>query len=211
MYDLIKPITGLSNALSYTYVHMALSTKSRKYIFIGVLVLLIGWTWLTYNNLIVHKTVVDTAWASVETQYQRRMDLVPNLVATVEGAADFETTTFTEVTQARANAAGAGSQGERIEAYGAFDSALSRLLVTVEAYPTLQATQGFRDLMAQLEGTENRVSVARRDYNEAVQGYTIAVSRFPTLLVARTFGFEKRAFFESVEEANEAPAVDFSS
>ena len=190
---------------------MALSTKSRKYIFIGVLVLLIGWTWLTYNNLIVHKTVVDTAWASVETQYQRRMDLVPNLVATVEGAADFETTTFTEVTQARANAAGAGSQGERIEAYGAFDSALSRLLVTVEAYPTLQATQGFRDLMAQLEGTENRVSVARRDYNEAVQGYTIAVSRFPTLLVARTFGFEKRAFFESVEEANEAPAVDFSS
>jgi LemA protein len=197
--------------LSYTHVRMALPAQSRKYIFIGVLVLLVGWTWITYNNLIVHKTVVDTAWAGVETQYQRRMDLVPNLVATVEGAADFEATTFTEVTQARANAAGASSRGERIEAYGAFDSALSRLLVTVEAYPNLQATQGFRDLMAQLEGTENRVSVARRDYNEAVQGYTIAVSRFPTLLVARTFGFEKREFFKSTKEAEEAPTVDFSS
>lgn len=187
-------------------------TRSPKGIFIIIVVVgALGWIALTYNTLIVQGTVVDTAWANVETQYQRRLDLVPNLVSTVEGAATFEKSTFTEVTQARSRVAGAESQKERIEAYGSFDSALSRLLVTVEAYPQLRATQSFQDLMAQLEGTENRVSVARKDYNEAVRTYTISVRRFPTVLLARLLGFGPKEFFTSSDDAAEAPVVDFSS
>ncbi|PIQ76690.1 LemA family protein [Candidatus Peregrinibacteria bacterium CG10_big_fil_rev_8_21_14_0_10_49_24] len=187
------------------------SFRSRKGIGIIAAVLVLAWMALTYNNLIVQRTVVDTAWAGVETQYQRRLDLVPNLVATVEGAANFEKSTFTDVTEARNKATSAQTQNERIEAYGSFDSALSRLLVTVEAYPQLKATQSFQDLMAQLEGTENRVAVARKDYNEAVRSYTVTVSRFPTVLLARLFGFGPKEFFTSSDDAANAPVVDFSS
>lgn len=182
---------------------------NRLFIIGLVIVVLGGWVAFSYNLLVEQDTVVDTAWASVETQYQRRLDLVPNLVSTVKGAADFEQSTFVEVTNARARATAAATPGDKIEAYGGFESALARLLVTVEAYPELRATESFRDLMAQLEGTENRISVARRDYNEAVKQYTVTIRRFPTLFVARMLGFGPRDFFEADKDADTAPTVDF--
>lgn len=181
-------------------------------IFIGLLVvvlLAVGWVWTSYNGLVRASEAVDASWAQVETQYQRRFDLVPNLQATVQGAADFEQETYTAVTQARSQWQQAGTRGEQIEAAGAFDSALSRLLVTVEKYPDLKATQAFSDFMVQLEGTENRISVARRDFNETVRGYNVFIKVFPRNVLAAAFGYEPSAFFESDDAAAEAPKVEF--
>ena len=189
---------------------MSAFTSNKKLLIIGLLAfVLLGWVAFSYNTLVEEETIVDTAWASVETQYQRRLDLVPNLVSTVKGAAEFEQSTFVDVTNARTNVMGASTQGQKIEAFQGLDSALARLLVTVEAYPQLNATQGFRDLMAQLEGTENRISVARRDYNEAVMQYTVTIRRFPTVLLAGLLGFGSRDFYEAAEGAATAPTVDF--
>ena len=156
---------------------------------------------------------MDRQWAQVETQYQRRIDLVPNLVSTVKGAANFEQSTFKAVTEARSSWAQAktiGDRGQEIQAAQTFDSSLSRLLVTVEAYPQLQATQAFRDLMTQLEGTENRISVARKDYNDAVFSYNVGVRSFPGVLSAKIFGFVSEKSFEAAPGADAAPAVDFT-
>ena len=189
---------------------MASLNKKHFLLIIGIVVLFFaGWITVTYNTLVGQETVVETAWSVVETQYQRRFDLVPNLVSTVKGEADFEQSTLIEVTNARARATGATTQGEKLEAFQGFDSALARLLVTVEAYPQLRATQGFQDLMAQLEGTENRIAVARKDYNQAVQQYTVSIRQFPTVLIAGMLGFEPRGFFEADDRAEAAPAVDF--
>lgn len=174
-----------------------------------VVVLLGGWLWTGYNGLVGGNESVTTAWSQVETQYQRRMDLIPNLAATVQGAADVEQDTYTQVTAARSQWQNAGTREEQIAAAGAFDSALSRLLVTVENYPQLQATQAFRDFMVQLEGTENRIATARRDYNEVVQMYNVKVKRFPTNILAGIFGFEPATAFASAEGADAAPVVDF--
>lgn len=162
-----------------------------------------------YNGLVVQKTTLDSVWAQVETQYQRRFDLIPNLQATVKGAADFEQDTFTAVAKARSQWQEAGSQLEQVQAINNFDSALSRLLVTVEAYPELNATQSFRDFMVQLEGTENRISVARRDYNEQAKEYNIYVQSFPRNLAATLFNFEPATFFQSAVQAADAPQVSF--
>lgn len=189
-----------------------MSKFSPWYIVIGIVVILVLWVVAGYNGLIGAKAVVDNKWADVETQYQRRADLVPNLVATVKGAAKFEQDTFKDVTEARsawAQAKQVGDRSQEIQAATNFDSALSRLLVTVEAYPQLQATQAFRDLMTQLEGTENRVAVARRDYNEAVQGYNVKVQTFPGNLLARMFGFAPQKSFEAAPGSENAPKVDF--
>ncbi len=137
------------------------------------------------------------------------MDLVPNLVSTVKGAADFEQSTFTAVTAARSQWQAAGSREAKIDAAAGFDSALSRLLVTVEAYPQLQATQAFRDLMTQLEGTENRISVARKDFNDAVVSYNVKVRTFPRNLIAGILGFTAEKPFAAQPGADSAPAVDF--
>lgn len=190
-----------------------MAQRSRSlYVLIGIVVLFLLWLWSGYNGLITSREAVDTSWAQVETQYQRRFDLVPNLVGTVKGAARFEQETFTAVTAARSQWQSADSAGDRagqIAAAQSFDSALSRLLVTVEAYPQLQATQAFRDLMTQLEGTENRIATARRDFNEEVRGYNLRVKRFPGSMLARIFGFGEEKFFEATEGSENAPKVEF--
>jgi LemA protein len=175
----------------------------------------------TYNRLVALGQEVDKQWAQVENVYQRRADLVPNLVATVRGAAEFEKSTLEAVVQARAsvgraqiNAPTAPTDPEamaRFEAaQGALGAALQRLLVVVERYPELRANQNFRDLQAQLEGTENRITVERNRYNEAAQGYNTARLRFPTNLFASMFGFREKAYFKAVTPgAERAPAVQF--
>ncbi len=185
---------------------------SPWFIVLGFLVVIGLWLMSSYNGLVTSKGNVDRQWAQVETQYQRRVDLVPNLVSTVKGAANFEQETFTEVTQARsawAQAKTIGDRGGEIQAAAGFDSALSRLLVTVEAYPQLQATQAFRDLMTQLEGTENRIAVARKDYNDAVFGYNVRVQRFPGKLAAMIFGYAPEKSFEAAPGSDTAPVVNF--
>ncbi len=176
---------------------------------VAVVVLLGLWAVGGYNTLVTQRQNVETEWSQVETQYQRRFDLVPNLVSTVRGAADFEQETLTAVTNARTQWQNADSREAQVSAAGSFDSALSRLLVTVEAYPQLQATQAFRDLMTQLEGTENRIATARRDYNLAVRDYNNVVNRFPGLLLAGLFGFDDEPEFEAAEGAETAPSVKF--
>ncbi len=187
-------------------------TPSRWVVIAGIAVLFSLWLIASYNGLVTSKGGVDTAWSQVETQYQRRFDLVPSLVNTVKGAAAFEQETLKGITAARSawsQAKTIGSRGQEIEAASGFDSALSRLLVTVEAYPDLKATQAFRDLMIQLEGTENRVSVARKDFNDAVFSYNVRVQRFPGLLAAKIFGFSAEKQFESTSGAEVAPSVEF--
>ncbi len=183
----------------------------RKYIWIGIAVLLGVWLWSSYNGLVLGRGRVAASWAQVETQYQRRFDLVPNLVSTVKGAANFEQETLLQVTEARTKWLSNSSPTSRVDAAQQLDGALSRLLVTVEAYPQLQATQAFRDLMTQLEGTENRIGTARRDYNLAILSYNYRVRRFPTNIVAKVFGFTGEKLFGSVEGSENAPTVDFGS
>jgi LemA protein len=182
------------------------------YIVLGIVVLVGIWLFTGYNGLVSSREAVNGSWAQVQTQYQRRMDLVPNLVSTVKGAANFEEKTFTEVTQARTqwlSATSANNRAGQIAAAQTFDGALSKLLVTVENYPTLQATQAFRDLMTQLEGTENRIAVARKDYNETVQSYNVLVKQFPRNVLAGLFGFGPEAFFQNQPGAENAPPVNF--
>ncbi|MFA5800205.1 MAG: LemA family protein [Candidatus Peribacteraceae bacterium] len=186
---------------------------SLWYVVLGATVIIAIWLVASYNGLVTAKGFVTNQWAQVETQYQRRIDLVPNLVSTVKGAAQFEQETFLQVTEARsawAQAKTVGDRGQQIQAATNFDTALGRLLVTVEAYPQLKATEAFRDLMAQLEGTENRISVARKDYNDAVFGYNVRVLRFPGLVAAKLFGFQPEKSFEAVKGSEVAPTVDFN-
>jgi LemA protein len=163
---------------------------------------------------------VDKQWAQVENVYQRRADLIPNLVATVSGAANFEKSTLTAVTEARASvgrvelgSAGAPVDPAKLRAFqqsqDALSSALSRLMVVVERYPELKANQNFQDLQAQLEGTENRISVERGRFNEVVQRYNVSVKRFPTVLFAGLLGFQPRPYFTAAAGADKAPEVQF--
>jgi LemA protein len=175
----------------------------------------------TYNRLVTTGQEVDKQWANVENSYQRRADLVPNLVATVQGAANFEKSTLEAVVNARAsvgraqiNAPTAPTDPEALArfeaAQGQLGAALQRLLVVVERYPELKATQNFRDLQAQLEGTENRITVERMRYNEAAQAYNTQRLRFPTNLFASMFGFKEKAYFKAITPgAERAPAVNF--
>jgi LemA protein len=177
--------------------------------------------WGTYNRLVGLQQAVDTQWAQVQTVYQRRADLIPNLVNTVAGAANFEKSTLTEVTNARASvgrvqldpnkAPTDAAQLQQFQAaQGQLSNALSRLLVVAENYPQLRATQNFQELQAQLEGTENRISVERNNFNNAVQNYNVAVRRFPTNLIAGMFGFSPRPFFAAQPGAEKAPTVNFN-
>jgi len=177
--------------------------------------------WGAYNRLVNLQTDVDSKWAEVQTQYQRRLDLIPNLVNTVAGAANFEKSTLTEVTNARASvgrvqldpnkAPTDAAQLEQFQqAQGQLSNALSRLLVVAENYPQLTATRNFQELQAQLEGTENRIAVARRNFNESVQTYNAAIRRVPTNIVAGMFGFTARPFFAAQQGAEKAPSVNFN-
>jgi len=188
---------------------------------LGVLALvLIMAAGINYNHLVKLSQAVDSQWAQVQNVYQRRADLIPNLVATVSGAANFEKSTLTEITAARASVGqvkidpnAAPSDPAKLAAFdqaqSQLSSALSRLLVVVERYPELKATQNFRDLQAQLEGTENRISVERRDFNQAVQNYNTAIKSFPELLYAGAYGFHEKPYFAATAGAETPPKVQF--
>ncbi|WP_445665763.1 LemA family protein [Fodinibius sp. AD559] len=172
-----------------------------------------------YNTLVEQEQNVEQSWAQVENQYQRRADLVPNLVNTVKGAADFEQETLTEVTEARSRASSIQISADDLnnpqkiqqfqQAQQQLSGALSRMLVTVEKYPELKANQNFRDLQVQLEGTENRIATERQRFNETVQSYNTTVMRFPNNLFAGIFGFDQKAYFEADKGAEEVPEVNF--
>ena len=177
--------------------------------------------WGTYNRLVTLDQEVNKKWGDVQTVYQRRADLIPNLVNTVQGAANFEKSTLTEVTNARASvgrvqldpnkAPTDPAQLQQFQAaQGELSNALSRLLVVAERYPELRATRNFQELQAQLEGTENRIAVERNNFNTAVQNYNTAVRRFPTNLIAGMFGFPPRPFFNAQPGAEKAPTVNFN-
>src|SRR5437867_10393313 len=177
--------------------------------------------WRSYNRLVPLQQTVDQSWAQVQNVYQRRADLIPNLVNTVSGAANFEKSTLTEVTNARASvgrvqldpnkAPTDAAQLEQFQAaQGQLSNALSRLLVVVERYPELKANQNFLGLQAQLEGTENRISVERGNFNTAVQNYNVAVRSVPTNMIAGMFGFQSRPFFNAQPGAERPPPVQFN-
>lgn len=185
---------------------------------IAIILILVGWGTGIYNKLVTQDENVGKAWANVENVYQRRADLIPNLVATVKGVADFEKSTLTDVIEARAKATSvtidpknlnAASLQQFQSAQDGLSSALSRLMVVVERYPELKATQNFMELQAQLEGTENRITVERMKFNEAAQAYNTYIRRFPANIFAGMFGFEKKAYFEAQEGAETAPKVEF--
>lgn len=162
-----------------------------------------------YNSLVKLDESVKASWAQVENQLQRRYDLIPNLVETVKGYAAHEREVLLQVTEARAKVGQAKTTEEKIEANNRLSSALSRLLVVVERYPDLKASQNFIRLQDELAGTENRIAVERRRYNEAVRAYNAKIRSFPTNILASWFGFERAKFFEAPEEAKEAPKVKF--
>jgi LemA protein len=189
-------------------------------LFIAVVIGLFFWG--SYNRLVTLDQEVNKRWGDVQTVYQRRADLIPNLVNTVAGAANFEKSTLTEVTNARASVgrvqldpAKAPTDAAQLqqfqEAQGQLSNALSRLLVVSERYPELRATRNFQELQAQLEGTENRIAVERNNFNTAVQNFNTAVRRFPTNMVAGMFGFSPKPFFASQQGAEKAPTVNFPS
>ncbi len=172
----------------------------------------------SYNGLVKAEEEIDSVWANVESTYQRRADLIPNLVNTVKGQANFEQETLTGVVEARAKATQtkidpANMTEEQLAQFqqnqNAVGSALSRLLVTVEKYPELKAHEGFMNLQAQLEGTENRINVARNKFNDAARTYNQKVRQFPNKLTAVIFGFKEKPYFKSTEGAQNAPTVDF--
>lgn len=165
----------------------------------------------TYNNLVTKTQNIDGQWAQVETQYQRRFDLIPNLVNSVKGIFEQEQDVFGAIAEARQNYAGAKSVDEKAQAATQVESALGRLLVIVENYPQLQSNTAVLALMDELAGTENRVSVERKRFNDTVKDYNTFIKRFPTNLIANLFNFDVRAFFEAVEAAKEAPTVDLST
>jgi LemA protein len=185
-------------------------------LFMGLIIALM--TWRNYNRIVTLQQNVEGQWANVESSYQRRADLIPNLVNTVKGYAEHEQETFTAVTEARSKATGINVNANELspeaiarfqEAQSQLSGALSRLLLTVERYPELKANQNFLELQAQLEGTENRINVERNRFNDAVRLYNTKITTFPGVMYRGIFGFEKKGYFEANEGAQDAPAVSF--
>ena len=192
--------------------------KKTWIIIIAVIAVIAVYGISSYNSMVSQEEAVGTAWSNVENQYQRRADLIPNLVNTVKGYAAHEKETFDAVVSARAKATQTTVSiddltPEKMEAYqraqGEVGSALSRLLAVTENYPELKANENFQTLQAQLEGTENRISVERRKFNEVAKAYNTSIRRFPRNILAGMFGFEKRPYFEAQEGAEKAPEVKF--
>lgn len=190
----------------------------KKWIWIGVVAIVAIFIFSSYNGFVSKEEAVHTAWSNVETQYQRRSDLIPNLVNTVKGYAAHESQTLESVTEARTKATSINLTVDELtpetlaayqQAQGDVRSALGRLIAVAEQYPDLKANQNFIELQAQIEGTENRISVARKAFNEAAQRYNTAVRRFPGNLIAGLFGFERKPYFESAEGTDAAPEVQF--
>ena len=192
----------------------------KKWIILIIIAVAAGFGLMSsYNGLVKAETEIDSVWANVESSYQRRADLIPNLVNTVKGQANFEKETLTGVVEARAKATQTKIDPSNLteEQLNEFQqnqnqvgSALSRLLVTVEQYPQLKANEGFMNLQAQLEGTENRINVARNKFNEAARIYNEKVRQFPTKLAAMIFGFKAKPYFKSATGAENAPTVNFN-
>ena len=179
---------------------------------------LFGWVKKSYNGLVAGEEKVESAWAQVENVYQRRADLIPNLVATVKGYAAHESETLQAVIDARAKATGITVDASNLSeealakyqsAQGELSQALGRLIAVSEAYPDLKANENFKDLQAQLEGTENRISTERMKFNETAQGYNTNLRSFPTNIIAGLFNFEKKGYFKAAEGAENAPKVEF--
>jgi LemA protein len=197
-----------------------MSTRNIVLISIVAFILLLGGCGCSgYNGLVQKDQNVKSKWANVESDYQRRADLIPNLVNTVKGAANFEQETITAVIEARskatqttvnANDLSPEKIAEFQKAQGQLSGAIGRLLVSVERYPELKATEAFRDLQAQLEGTENRIKVSRNDFNAAVQNYNTSVKKFPMVLFSGLFGFTEKGYFTAEAGSEKAPTVDFN-
>ena len=184
----------------------------------GVLLLLVMMIAGSYNGMVSSRESVNTAWSKVESQYQRRSDLIPNLVNTVKGAANFEQETLTKVIEARSKVTQIKVDANNPEdiarfqqAQGQVSSSLSRLLAVAENYPQLKATENFKDLQSQLEGTENRITVARNDFNDAARSYNTKIKSFPANLLAGMFGFKERPYFEADADVKKAPSVNFGT
>jgi LemA protein len=196
-----------------------MNKKRRTWIIIIIVVLLaILWGVRRYNGFVTLEEGVTGQWANVENVYQRRADLIPNLVNTVKGYADFEQETLTQVIEARAKATSVTIDPSNLnpqsiaafqQAQDGLSSALSRLLVTIERYPDLKANQNFLELQSQLEGTENRITFERRKFNESVRGFNTATRRFPSNIIAGITGFDQKGYFEAVEGSETAPVVEF--
>ena len=187
----------------------------KKWIILIIIAVAAGFGLMSsYNSLVNAETKIDSVWASLESSYQRRADLIPNLVNTVKGQANFEQQTLTNVIEARAKATQTKIDPSNLTEeqlnQNQVGSALSRLLVTVEQYPQLKANEGFMNLQAQLEGTENRINVARNKFNEAARIYNEKVRQFPTKLAAMIFGFKAKPYFKSAAGAENAPTVNFN-
>ena len=187
-------------------------------VILAVLAAIVLWFVGKYNAMVTAEENVKTSWAQVENQYQRRSDLIPNLVATVKGYAAHESQVLESVVEARAKATQvvvdpSTTSPEQLAAFqsaqGELSQALGRLLAVAENYPDLKANQNFLELQAQLEGTENRITVARNAFNEAAQSYNVLLRRFPNNIVASIFGFQPKAYFQAVEGADKAPTVEF--
>lgn len=185
---------------------------------VGIVLILIMWGSSRYNSLVTKEEGVTAAWAQVENVYQRRADLIPNLVNTVKGYADFEKGALTAVIEARSKATSVTIDPTKLnesniqqfqQAQDGLSSALSRLMVVVEKYPDLKANQNFMDLQAQLEGTENRIATERRNFNQTAQDYNTQIRRFPSNIFAGLFGFDKKAYFQAEAGAEKAPEVKF--
>ena len=185
---------------------------------LGVLAIIALWAANVYNGLVSAEEEVESAWAQVENQYQRRSDLIPNLVATVKGYAAHESETLEGVISARARATQitvdpSNATPEQLAAYqkaqGELSQALGRLMAVAESYPDLKANENFRDLQAQLEGTENRCTIARQNFNEVARAFNTYLRRFPNNIIAGAFGFEKKPYFEADEDAKKAPKEEF--
>ncbi|MHB1316926.1 MAG: LemA family protein [Minisyncoccota bacterium] len=178
---------------------------------IGIVAIVIIWGVSKYNMFVSSNIGVDTQWAQVENQLQRRFDLIPNLVATVKGVAGQEQEVFGAIAEARTRYSSAITPDARAAAAGQVESSLGRLLAIVENYPVLQSSQAFRDLMVQLEGTENRIAVERKNYNDKVSTFNVLVKRFPDMIFAKLFGYSERSFFEVSPEAQQNPTVNFEN
>ncbi|HLD39966.1 MAG TPA: LemA family protein [Candidatus Nanoarchaeia archaeon] len=184
--------------------------KNWKWVVPVVVIFLLAlWFMAAYNNLVRSEVAVDTAWGQVQSVYQRRADLIPNLVETVKGVKNFEKETYLAVTEARSKWQSATTPEQKVAAANQLESTLSKLLVTVENYPQLKSNENFLALQDELAGTENRINVERQRYNEAVGAYNQKIRVFPGTIVAKMLGFQPRAFFEANAGAENAPAVKF--
>jgi LemA protein len=173
-----------------------------------IVLVILAYGWMSYNGLVSMRENATAQWQQVETQYQRRFDLIPNLVNSVKGVMNQEQEVFTAIADARTRYSGATTVSDKAAAATQVESAFGRLLVVMENYPTLQSSAAVRDLMTQLEGTENRISTERQRYNNVVRDYQVSIQRFPRSVIASMFGFEKINYFEAAEGADTAPQVN---